>query len=633
MTHEPAKCDVTFQPGGRRATVAKGTTVLEAARAAGVEINSACGGDGLCGKCKVIVRSGSVSAPATALLSPDEMQQHYVLACEAAADGDTVIEVPAEARVENGSILVDAFGSPASRFPMEPLVRKAFLRLPPPSVQSSLADYERVCAGIRRATGLAHVHTGYTVLSSLHVVLREADWQVTATVADKGRTSELIRLERGDTTSRDFALAVDVGTTTVAATLMNLRTGETAGTEAMYNSQMAFGDDYIRRIIHAEENNAFDQMQRLIVSNINDLAAKLADEAGIGLDDINAVVCCGNTVMIHFLLRLPPGSIRREPYIPTANSIPPLRAAEIGIRINADGLLYCLPGVAAYVGSDITAGTVAIGLQDSPATCLFIDVGTNGEVVLGNREWMVCCSASAGPAFEGGGVACGMRAAAGAIDRVRISRDSGVSFKTIGGEPPRGICGTGLIDALAQMYDTGIIDRAGRLQPHRSNLIRQGDAGPEFVLVAAEHAPTRRDIVLTQGDIDNLVRSKAAIYAAVSVLLNSMNMTFDGVDRVFLAGGFGTCLDPRSAITLGMLPDIPHEKIIFVGNTALRGAKLALLSQQAFEAIEDVARRMTYFDLMTDPTYMEAFQSACFIPHTNLERFPSVAGRVSVVQM
>ena len=633
MSSDGRRCEVTFQPGkpagGRpqrsrrpkRSHVAAGESLLAAARAAGVRLHSECGGDGLCGKCKVIVRRGSVSHPATPLLSTEEVARNCVLACRALVEGEVEVEVPGDA--ESASIVTDSAAAHEPEAPTDPLVDVVELQLAAPTIDDPRADLDRLTAGVRAATGAEHVRVGYGVMRGMHDSLRAADWHVAAVVAEADEAVEVIRIDAADGNRANHAVAVDVGTTTVAAALLDLRTGRTIATEAAYNPQAGCGEDYIRRIIYAEEHDAFGEMQRLIVGAINELIASLAGTAGIDVHDVRAAACCGNTVMIHFLLGLPARSIRREPYVPVATAIPPLRAADVGVQINPEGLLYCLPGVAAYVGSDITAGVVAAGLDETRDVCLFIDVGTNGEVMLGNREWMVCCSASAGPAFEGGGVACGMRAERGAIEHVRISGGGEVSIETIGGAPARGICGTGLIDALAQMRRAGIIDRAGRLQPeHPAGRVRRSTDGREFVLSGTGQAANAgSDVVITQADIDNLVRSKAAVCAAVDSLLGSVGSPLTGIKRVILAGGFGSSLDPANAVELGLLPPVPPEIVTFAGNTALAGTRQALLSKAFHRRIRDVSRRMTYIDLMTDPRYMESFQAACFIPHTNAERY------------
>ena len=624
MPSNGRKYEVTFQPGNRRVSVTGGESLLTAARLAGVNLHSECGGDGLCGKCKVIVRHGNVTHPATPLLSAAEMERNFVLACRAMVEGDAEVEVPSDA--ETARIVTDSEMADVASPPGDPLVGAVDLMLTPPTLDDPQADLDRLTAAIRSVTGRQRVHVGYGVMREVHDVLREDEWHISAAIAEAEEAVEVIRIDRASGSHGNYAIAADVGTTTVAATLLDMRTGRSVGTEAAYNPQASCGEDYIRRIIYAEEHNAFDELQRLIVGAINDLIAALARKAGIDERDVSAVACCGNTVMIHFLLGLPARSIRREPYVPVATAVPPVRAADVGIRINPEGLLYCLPGVAAYVGSDITAGVAAVGLDQMDETCLFIDVGTNGEVVLGNREWMVCCSASAGPAFEGGGVTCGMRAEQGAIEHVRINDNGEPAVDVVGGPPVRGICGTGLIDALAQMRRAGVIDRAGRLQPeHPSGRVRRTDDGCEFVLCGTGEAGNGgSEVVITQADIDNLVRSKAAICAAVDSLLASVGSPLTRVRRVILAGGFGSSLDSANAIELGLLPPVPPDIVTFAGNTALAGTRQALLSKAFYRRIADAARRMTYIDLMSDPSYMESFQAACFIPHTNAERYCSI---------
>jgi uncharacterized 2Fe-2S/4Fe-4S cluster protein (DUF4445 family) len=417
-------------------------------------------------------------------------------------------------------------------------------------------------------------------------------------------------------------VAVDVGTTTIVAHLVNLHAAETLDSEATYNRQMKFGDDYIRRIMYAEENNALEELHQSVVADVNGLIAELVARNDVALHNVTAVVCSGNTAMIHFLLKLDPSRLRREPYVPVTNSVPPLRAAETGIAINGRGLLYCLPGVAAYVGSDITAGVVAVGLDRSEKTCLFVDIGTNGEVVLGNREWLACASSSAGPAFEGAGIRNGMRAAPGAIEAFRIESHRRMSYTTIGDVRPRGICGSGLLDVIATLYEHDIIDRNGKFTAEAASWdgrLREGDEGSEFVLVAG--GDEGGEIVITQPDILNLIRSKAGVYAAVSRLMEETDTARDDLDCICLAGGFGNYLDVSRAVTIGMLPRVSASRVRFVGNTSIAGARMALLSSEAYEHMHEVAGSMTCLDLMSDPRYMDQFIKANFIPHTDIERW------------
>ncbi len=628
----PKPCRILFEPSGLKTEVLQGATILDAARRAGVYLTSICGGDGYCGKCKVIVDAGDVESPPTTLLSPQELRDNTVLACQARIRSDLTVTVPRSHALDTGRIVVDSDAHRFSElpgedvgegaFPFEPLVQKLYLEMSPPTMDDQLADHERLYMAIRERLDVPLMQTGYRILQQLPALLQGAEYKVTAIVAERGGVAEVVDVEPGDASDCNYAVVVDVGTTTVVAQLVDLEAAATVDSEATYNSQMHFGDDYIRRIIYAEEHNAFDEMQRRIVHDVNDLVQTMAVRQGIGLQCIASVICAGNTAMTHFLLNLDPRRIRRTPYVPAAAWIPPIRAAEAGIRINKRGLLYVLPAVGAYVGSDIVAGVLATRLYEAPKLSLFIDIGTNGEVVLGSKEWMVCASSSAGPAFEGSGVKHGMRAAPGAIERVTVTEDRELKFRTIGGEAPRGLCGTGLLDTLAGLLELGIIDRTGRFAESESERLAEGPDGLELTLVAGRDG--QDPIVITQADISNLVRSKAGVYAAIQILMEATGTTYDGLKSIFVAGGFGNYLDVRKAIAIGMLPDIPHDRIHFVGNTSIAGAKMAIMSRRALARAEQVAGRMTYFDLMNHPTYMDAFMQANFLPHTDLARFPNV---------
>jgi uncharacterized 2Fe-2S/4Fe-4S cluster protein (DUF4445 family) len=627
------KYTVRFEPSGLKTEVAGGTVLLDAARQAGIYLSSICGGDGYCGKCKVIIDQGQFQARPTSLLTPDETRENMVLACQTRILSDMIVTVPKFHALETSQILMDvdthrfselAGEVQAGIFPFDPLVQKLYLEMTPPSVQDHTADHERLYLAIREKIDAPIMQTGFRILQKLPRLLQDSGYKATVTIGRRGGTTEVIEVEPGNHSTRNFAVAVDLGTTTVVAHLVDLTNARTLDAEATYNSQINFGDDYIRRIIYAEENNAFDEMQNRLVHDANSLIVTLATRQKIDLQDISTVICAGNTAMIHFLLNLDPTRIRREPYIASAAFIPPIRAAEVGIQISKRGLLYCLPSVAAYVGSDIVGGVLTTRLFTKKGTCLFIDIGTNGEVVLGNKDWTVCASSSAGPAFEGSGVKHGMRAGAGAIEKLSICDDGSVQFKTIGNTHPLGICGSGLLDTLAELFTNGIIDRTGRFNPaiNCGAKYLEGEEGRQFQLVPAgnEH----REIVITQADIDNLVRSKAGVFAAIRVLMESTQTKLADLDAIYVAGGFGNFLDVRHAITIGMLPDVPLEKIQFVGNTSIAGAKTVLLSRKALKAAEKIAESMTYFDLMSHPRYMDEFIKACFLPHTDLSLFPSV---------
>jgi len=630
-------CRVLFEPSGLKTEVPRGATLLDAARRAGVYLTSICGGDGYCGKCKVVVNEGDVDTPPTTLLSQKETREGIVLACQAKVRSDLVVTVPKSHALDTARIVVDSdahrfsemTGEEPGRdlFALDPLVRKLHLTMSPPNEQDQLADHERLYLAVRRQFDAPHMQTGFRILQQLPDILQKAGYDATALVALRGDVAEVVDVEPGDTAGCNYAIVVDVGTTTVVAHLVDLTSATTIDAEATYNTQMHFGDDYIRRIMYAEEHDAFDEMQRRIVGDVNDLIQTIAVRQGIGLGCITSVICAGNTAMIHFLLNLDARRIRKSPYVPAAGWIPPIRAAEAGIRINKRGLLYCLPAVGAYVGSDIVAGALVTRLDATDGLKLFIDIGTNGEVVLAGEEWMMCASSSAGPAFEGAGIRHGMRAGPGAIERVTVGDDGSLHWRTVGDGPPRGLCGSGLLDALAAMLQADVIDRTGRFTDTHADRIAEGPDGPEFTLVPAEAG--RDAIVMTQADVANLIRSKAGVYAAIEILMQMTGTESDALEAIYVAGGFGNYLDVTSAVTVGLLPDVPAERIHFVGNASIAGAKMAILSRQAMAKAEELANRMTYVDLMNHPGYMDAFTQANFLPHTDVARFPSVQARLA----
>jgi uncharacterized 2Fe-2S/4Fe-4S cluster protein (DUF4445 family) len=634
---------VNFLPSEIVVDIEKGKTILDAAYKGDLFINALCGGDGTCGKCKVVLKDGMVDHMPTTHISKAEAEEGYVLACGTKIMGNLEVLIPEESRLDKSQILASdypqfsgslaAVSSGVEQFPRNPLIRKIYLELSPPGIDDSMADYERVCQDIMVKTGISleKLTTNFVVLKHLPAILRKSNWKVTATLGYRGSSFEILEVRGGDVSTNNYGVAVDVGTTTVVAHLLNLSHAETLDIEATYNSQIKYGDDYIQRIMYAEQNDAMEILQESLAEDINHLISTLVKRNKISIHDISAVVCAGNTVMTHFLLGLDPTNIRKEPYLPSASFIPPLRAHEIDIKINNQGLLYTLPCVGAYVGGDITSGVLAIRMDKAEVLSLLIDIGTNGEIVLGNKDWMVCCSASAGPSFEGSGISCGMRAAKGAIEKIHITKNFDIDYKTIGDVPPAGICGSGLLDCLANLMRSGVIDRTGNFQKGiDTERLRSTDDGYEFILVDKSETATKRDIVITQADIQNLIRSKAAIYSAIATLIESMGMDINTIEQLYLAGGFGNYLDIRSAITIGMLPDILESKVQFVGNTSVIGAKLSLFSEDAYEVAKAIASRMTYFDLMSNNKYMEEYISANFLPHTDIEKFPSVAEELKV---
>lgn len=506
---------------------------------------------------------------------------------------------------------------------LDPLARRVRLGVEPPSLTDTAGDLQRLSRALRQQTGCDSLDVPLGLMVRMGSILRRAHWDVTATLVSLDGTEHLVDLEEVEAHRPLFGLAVDVGTTTMAIALVDLETGHVVGERTDYNPQRAHGEDVTSRMIFCEEGG-LAELRRLVVSRLNELMVDVCQDAGIHSEDIPVTVIAGNTIMLHILLGLDPTTIRREPYVPTTTVYPPLQPREVGLGLHPNGVVHCLPSASGYVGSDITAGIVATGVYRSADMMIFVDIGTNGETVLGSREWIVACSGSAGSAFEGCGLECGMPASPGAIESVRVEPNGGVTWTTVGDVPPRGICGSGLISLLAALLRHGVLDRRGKLrQVPGWPCVRTGPVGLEVVVARAAESSIGKDIVVTQADIDNLVRDKAALYAGATILLRSMQVSLGDVAQVLIAGNFGRHLDLENAIAIGLLPDIEREKIRFVGNTALAGAVKALLSRRALAEARRVARSVTTLELTREPGYYEAYTSALFLPHTDLGLFPS----------
>jgi uncharacterized 2Fe-2S/4Fe-4S cluster protein (DUF4445 family) len=607
------KFKVRFYPDNKTIEAAEDTNILSAAISCGVNINSVCGGEGVCGKCKVAVSKSG------------EQEKNVVLACQTLIKSDLDVEVLPESRLN--SVEIESKETPLlnKTFKHFPLSSKLYFELPEPDLKDSLSDLDRLYRAINKAQDLPLVQAGLSNIRELGELLRKSDWKVTVVLGKRENGVELLLVEPGDTSVKNFGLSFDIGTTTISGQLVDLKNGTILGTRATYNKQASFGADVITRIIYAKKDGGLDKLHDAVSGTINTMIKELSFEHNVDLNDITSIVCTGNTTMIHLLLRIDPSNIRRTPYIPTLNFPPVVRASEAGININPHGLLYCVPSVASYIGGDTTSGVLSSGLYKEKDLSILIDIGTNGEIALGNQDFIIAAAASAGPAFEGSGVTCGMRASLGAIQSVKINTlDLSVSYNTIGDTKPVGICGSGYISIISEMLSGKIIDKSGKIIALENKRIKNTDLGREFIVAFKEESDTIEDIVITEADIENIKRAKAAIYAATAILIKHMDLEVSDIKKVFIAGGFGTSLDIESAIKIGLLPDLERKRFNFIGNSALSGARQMLLSYQADKESEEIARKITYFDLSLDAKYMDEYMAALFFPHTNLQRFPSL---------
>jgi len=618
---------VHFLPADISVEVEEVTTIAEAAQRVDVFINNLCGGEGVCGRCRVQVTKGRAEAEdhAKGFFSPDEITKGYVLACQTPVHDDLEIVIPPESRMEDSKIMIGGATEETGKTELKPIVKKIYLELPPPTSEDNVPDIERISRELRKQFGWHAFDIGLDCLQNLSDKLRQNGWKITVTLARKGDGYRILKIDPLDTSQANYGVAVDVGTTTVVVQLVDLNTGRLIGSEGCHNQQASYGEDVISRVIFACGKGGLEPVQKAVIKNINQLIRKVCKEKNVPIDEINAIVAAGNTTMSHFLLGLSPCSIRLDPYVPTADEFPLIRAEEIGIQINPRGILQTIPCVASYVGGDIVAGVMSCGIPEHEEVRGLIDIGTNGEIAVGNKDWLVCCSASAGPAFEGGGTRCGMRAIKGAIEKVVIS-EGGLKYQTIGSARPRGICGSGLIDCIYELVKNGIIDPGGKFHRDRKDdRLKIEESIPEYVIAFPDETESGAAVVITESDIDNLIKSKGAVFAAIKSLTDYIGLGFDMIETFYVAGGFGSFLDISKSIAIGLLPDIPREKIQFIGNSSLTGARMSLLSESAMETCINVSRSMTNIELSTYQPFTEEYIAALFLPHTNRRLFPSVA--------
>ncbi len=630
---------VRFLPADVTVEVQSGVMIHEAAIKAGLEeLHLPCGGKGTCGRCQVEVLEGDYQ-PSSTRLESALASQGLVLACRTHVTGDMVIrlrqrqETGIKAMGDSQFLISDEYlPDPSS---LTPLFTAHQVAVPPASVEEHYSDWQRLVRELTRDTGAITVTADAVVLRGLAETIRAEEGRVTAIVQEDDGALQVLEVLPGHHAPRALGLAVDVGTTTVAVQLVNLLDGSVLASRTAYNAQISRGADIITRIDYARTPARLGELTDMALSTINGLVRELAAEAQIEADTIHAAFVSGNTTMIHLLLGLPPRYIREAPYVPTVSAVPALLAVEVGLAIHPKAVVAFAPAVGSYVGGDITAGLLCTEFfSNREEVFLFLDIGTNGEIVLGNADWMVTCACSAGPAFEGSGIKCGMRASEGAVEYVSITQGGDtVHCDVIGDGKPAGICGSGLISLLGELLLSGVIDQSGRFNTElpTGRWVECGGA-MAYVIARAEETLTGEDLVVTEADIENLMRTKAAIYAACALILSNVGLDWSVITRIFIAGGFGRYIDIQDAILIGLLPDLPVERFRYIGNSALTGAYIALLSRAHRQRLAQIASAMTYIDLSSDHRYMDSYLGALFLPHTDLSQFPSVTGKLTTLR-
>lgn len=657
------KHTVILQPSGRRGQVDEGMSVRAAARELGVEIESICAENATCGKCMVLVEEGRFEKynidSKRDHLSPVGVEEHAYLtrrpkllkdkgweigqvrlSCQCKVLGDILINVPEESR---GNKQIVRKSARERAIEIKPSVRKYYVSMTPPNLERPIADWERLAKGLETAMGLVRrgeenlprwfdLTIDYQCLRTLSSTLREAKWNVTVSV---WQDQEVIEVQPGYV-EESYGAAVDIGSTTVALYLCNLRTGEILSAESEMNPQIVYGEDVMSRIQYAIENkDGLEKLHKAIIATLNKLLKQAATTAQIKTEEILEMVLVGNSTMHHFLLNLHPKDLGLAPFVPAIHKSVDVKARELGLQINSSGNIHVLPTIASFVGADTSAMILAEEPHKQDENWLLIDVGTNAELVLGNRKRLVCTSTPTGPALEGAHVEYGMRAAPGAMERVHIDEKTlEPKYKVIGVEGwntdhtefkghVKGICGSAIIDSVAELFRAGIVDSRGKFKKGlNSNRIREGESGWEYVIAWSEETSIGRDIPITQQDVRQIQLAKAALFTAARTLLKRSGL--QSPDKIILAGGFGSYIDKEKAMLIGLIPDCALENVYAVGNAAGDGARIALLNVEKRQEIESVTRRVERFELPTDPEFQNQFMLATSFPHMS-EPFEHIA--------
>ncbi|MCP4121995.1 MAG: DUF4445 domain-containing protein, partial [Bacteroidetes bacterium] len=571
-------------------SVSPGTELLNAAKQAGVEIDSPCGTKGTCGQCVVRIISGETNTRDQGMLSQSAIKAGYVHACKTLiTESDITVDIPEQIR-QKGQFAdtgldverIDPRLLPGE-WQLNPLAIKLSLEIPSPQAEDGMSDLDRLTKGIQLKLQNRKVHFPLEIIRSVADALRTDAGKVTVTLTQLSDSYNVIDIKPGYQTNNTFGLAVDIGTTTVSVQLVSLPDSRILAAQTQYNEQISCGADIISRINYAQRPERLKELQEKILDTLNNLIDQAAADCNIQKNEICSTVISGNTTMIHLLLGLNPEYIRLDPYTPTLLESPLFSALEIGLEINPRSLIFISAGVGSYVGGDITAGLLCTDIvTESEEVSLFIDIGTNGEIAIGNQDFIMACACSAGPAFEGGGLTSGMRAAKGAIEDVTVNPESGVaSIKVIGDTKPKGVCGSGIISLLAGLFKSGWLDSAGKLDRTRpSNTVQTAGRQAFYIIVPKEESETGADITISEADIENIIRAKAAIYSACSLLLSQLELDFTDMANIYIAGGFGHYLNLKNATTIGLLPDLPEEIYRYLGNSSLTGAYMSLISKE-----------------------------------------------------
>ena len=637
------KVTFSFEDGSMVETFANaGDNLLEVARSANVAIDAPCSGNGACGKCRVQLKSGELESKKTLHISDEEYQAGWRLSCCSKISADVNVLVPDIASAYKSRMKVAdlsskeeiaIFENAKSDIQLAGIELKNSLEvvdvlMDVPSLDDTMPDNERLTRALRKYLNINRVRIPYVVLKKLPDVLRENNFAVKCVIRATSDDMYVYDIFGKDEDVVIGGLAIDIGTTTVSAVLINMENGEILAKSSAGNGQIRFGADVINRIVESQKPGGQKKLQDAVIKEtINPMIHEMCKSAKFPKDHIYRMCVASNTTMNHLFAGINADSLRTEPYIPAFFKTNSLFASDVGVDINKDAHIIMAPNIGSYVGGDITAGTLVSQIWNRPEFSLFIDLGTNGELVFGNSDFMMSCACSAGPAFEGGDISCGMRATDGAIEACTIDKETmEPTYKIVGdpGTKPVGLCGSGIIDVISELYICGIINPKGKFIREGKRIKHDKYGMGSYILAFEEEAGSVKDVEITEVDIDNFIRAKGAIFSAIRTMLTSLDFDVSMIDDVYVAGGIGSGINMQNAVNIGMFPDIPIEKFHYIGNSSLTGAYLMLLSTPAEKKTYELASNMTYMELSTVPIYMDEFVGACFIPHTDTSMFPTV---------
>lgn len=641
------KVTFSFEDGSMVETFANaGDNLLEVARSANVAIDAPCSGNGACGKCRVQLKSGELESKKTLHISDEEYQAGWRLSCCSKISADVNVLVPDIASAYKSRMKVAdlsskeeiaIFENAKSDIQLAGIELKNSLEvvdvlMDVPSLDDTMPDNERLTRALRKYLNINRVRIPYVVLKKLPDVLRENNFAVKCVIRATSDDMYVYDIFGKDEDVIIGGLAIDIGTTTVSAVLINMENGEILAKSSAGNGQIRFGADVINRIVESQKPGGQKKLQDAVIKEtINPMIHEMCKSAKFPKDHIYRMCVASNTTMNHLFAGINADPLRTEPYIPTFFKTNSLFASDVGVDINKDAHIIMAPNIGSYVGGDITAGTLVSQIWNRPEFSLFIDLGTNGELVFGNSDFMMSCACSAGPAFEGGDISCGMRATDGAIEACTIDKETmEPTYKIVGdpGTKPVGLCGSGIIDVISELYICGIINPKGKFIREGKRIKHDKYGMGSYILAFEEEAGSVKDVEITEVDIDNFIRAKGAIFSAIRTMLTSLDFDVSMIDDVYVAGGIGSGINMQNAVNIGMFPDIPIEKFHYIGNSSLTGAYLMLLSTPAEKKTYELAANMTYMELSTVPIYMDEFVGACFIPHTDTSMFPTVMEEV-----